>query len=330
MKIDAIKFSIICPVYNSESFLDECIKSVINQKYDNWELILINDGSTDKSKSICNQYSIKDKRIILINQDNAGQFIARLNGIHKASGDYLLFLDSDDALVNNALNILYSTIINNASDIVWFSYLYEAQQLSNKFFLAETDEIKCGKPLEELFAKRIGFFLWDKCFSAKLFRNLKIDVDFKFNNFAEDTLMVYLISKNASTINIIKDKLYFYRFNENSKVHNISREDQIGRDYIYSYIFSNIIKRYSVKSNVFEIYVDKYIDLVFKIIIFTKGKEYRSAIKYIHKNYGQSFNINLNSYFGSKKRKLIYMFYKKKMFFATRVLSLLILRKDYK
>lgn len=91
-----IKFSIIVPVYNVEKYLDECIQSIINQTYSNWELILIDDGSTDKSGAICLKYAEKDDRIIYFYKENTGQSDSRNIGITKAGGDYMIFVDSDD------------------------------------------------------------------------------------------------------------------------------------------------------------------------------------------------------------------------------------------
>lgn len=329
MNEEKIKFSIICPIYNSQAFIKDCIESVIEQKYSNWELVLINDGSTDDSGDICKTYSKKDKRIVLIDQKNTGQFIARLNAIKKISGDYVLFLDSDDSLETNALETLYSLLSKDKIDIVWFSYNYSTPQIVNQYYLAERDEIISNKPLEELFGKRIGFFLWDKCFSRELFEGLNVKVDFKFSNFAEDTFMVYLLSRNAKTIQIINKKLYHYRYNDNSKVHQISRIDQIGRDYIYSYIYSNIFQHVNVEKNIFNVYLEKYIDLVFKVIMLSRGRNYYKDIKYVYKTYNNKYQIYFGEYIKSKKKRLVFSFYKKRMFVMAKIAAILILQNDF-
>lgn len=90
------KVSVIVPVYNTEKYLPECIDSIINQSYLNLEIILINDGSTDNSSKICDEYASKDKRIIVIHKANGGQADARNAGLDIANGKYITFIDSDD------------------------------------------------------------------------------------------------------------------------------------------------------------------------------------------------------------------------------------------
>lgn len=94
--------SIIVPVYNAEKYLDKCISSILEQTYHNIELILVNDGSTDKSEQICIEYAKNDNRIIYLKQSNAGPSASRNNGISRSKGDYIQFLDADDYLDKNS------------------------------------------------------------------------------------------------------------------------------------------------------------------------------------------------------------------------------------
>ena len=103
------KISIIVPIYNSETYLRRCLISLINQKYNNLEIILVNDGSTDNSLSICKEYEKKDSRIKLINQLNKGVAHTRNIGLDVATGDYITFVDSDDFIDKN----MYSELIEN-------------------------------------------------------------------------------------------------------------------------------------------------------------------------------------------------------------------------
>ncbi len=112
------KVSIIVPVYNSEKYIVACIQSVLQQTYANWELILINDGSSDTSEAICQSYADIDERIILISQKNRGVSGARNSGIEKASGKYFTFVDSDDELERNALEVLVRDIHAHNADMV--------------------------------------------------------------------------------------------------------------------------------------------------------------------------------------------------------------------
>lgn len=88
--------SIIVPVYNVQNYIEQCLASLVQQSYENIEIILVNDGSTDNSLAICNTFGAKDSRIKIINQDNAGVNQARINGFSQSTGDYIMFVDSDD------------------------------------------------------------------------------------------------------------------------------------------------------------------------------------------------------------------------------------------
>lgn len=102
--------SIVIPVYNVENFLERCITSVLNQTFENIEIILVNDGSTDNSLRICQQYEKIDSRIFIINQENQGLSAARNSGINQARGKYICFIDSDDWIHEKYLEILYNDI----------------------------------------------------------------------------------------------------------------------------------------------------------------------------------------------------------------------------
>lgn len=117
-----LKFSIIIPIYNNEEYIEDCIGSVLDQGYKTFELILVNDGSNDKSGNICEYYSKRDSRVIVIHQENQGRVLARRKGIEQLSGDYLLFLDSDDYWDLNLLESIYQCIREHNCDLILFKY----------------------------------------------------------------------------------------------------------------------------------------------------------------------------------------------------------------
>lgn len=110
--------SIIVPIYQSENTLKRCVESILNQSYSNIELILVNDGSTDGSALICEEYASKDARITVVHKENGGVSTARNIGMDKAKGDFIQFVDSDDWLDINACNIMLQSIIKNKADLV--------------------------------------------------------------------------------------------------------------------------------------------------------------------------------------------------------------------
>lgn len=119
-----LKFSIVVPVYNTYKYLDKCLKSILVQSYEHFEVIIINDGSTDNSKEIIDRYCKKDKRFISYTIKNSGLSAARNYGIDKTNGDYLLFIDSDDYIEKDLLIVLYNKLINNNYDLIKFSYQF--------------------------------------------------------------------------------------------------------------------------------------------------------------------------------------------------------------
>lgn len=114
--------SIIIPVYNAKKFLNKSIESVINQSYKNIELILVNDGSTDNSEKICNKYALADKRIKVISQKNSGPAAARNTGIRHATGDFIFFLDADDFIEKNTMEILIAKYNQYKPDLVMTNF----------------------------------------------------------------------------------------------------------------------------------------------------------------------------------------------------------------
>lgn len=112
--------SVIIPVYNVEEYLRECVESVINQTYENLEIILVDDGSTDSSGKICEEYLDKDSRVTVIHQKNSGPSKTRNTGINNANGKYIYFLDSDDYIELNAVERLVTTAESNSADLVFF------------------------------------------------------------------------------------------------------------------------------------------------------------------------------------------------------------------
>ncbi|MBR5160328.1 MAG: glycosyltransferase family 2 protein, partial [Thermoguttaceae bacterium] len=112
--------SVIIPVYNVEPYLRECLDSVVNQTFRDIEIICVNDGSTDGSPAILEEYAAKDSRIIIIHQQNGGLSAARNSGMNAAKGDFILFVDSDDYIKQNTLEITYNAAIESGAEMVMF------------------------------------------------------------------------------------------------------------------------------------------------------------------------------------------------------------------
>ena len=118
MNISVDKISVIVPVYKVEEYLDECVESILRQSYSNFELILVDDGSPDRCGEMCDNYKKRDARIEVIHKTNGGLSDARNAGLRVASGEYITFVDSDDAIADNYLEILYKALKKYGVDIV--------------------------------------------------------------------------------------------------------------------------------------------------------------------------------------------------------------------
>lgn len=123
--------SIIVPVYNVEKYLDRCVQSILIQSFKRFELILVNDGSTDNSFEICQKYRKKDSRVILISQENKGLSAARNTGLNNAHGDYICFIDSDDFIEKDYLKLLLNNLKSNNADISICEYFSSNEKGKN-------------------------------------------------------------------------------------------------------------------------------------------------------------------------------------------------------
>lgn len=201
--------SIIVPVYNVEKYLEKCINSLIEQTYKNLEIILIDDGSLDKSPDICDKWGEKDKRIKIIHKNNGGLSEARNVGIDNAKGEYISFVDSDDWIDTNFINYLYKQLeLYNAdisaSAIVKVYKDYNEIQPINKTKVRYTNE----EALDTLLSgKDFCAVAWNKLYKKDVIRNLRFPV----GKIHEDEFFSYKVMSNANKLVLVPNAIYFYR-----------------------------------------------------------------------------------------------------------------------
>ncbi len=214
--------SIIVPIFNASRYLDECIASVINQTYSKWQLILIDDGSTDKSAEICISYVNRDNRIEYHHKNNSGQFESRRLGIRYSRGKYLMFLDSDDMLEKNALERVVYFVNKTKCDCIVFG----VKKLLGNTVCDVWKEKKnhCIKNKTELYKKVLSDAkynaLWRKAVNASLFDGVAVLSNMNIKN-GEDLLESLQLYKEAKNICFVTDVLYSYRYNTESITHKI-------------------------------------------------------------------------------------------------------------
>jgi cellulose synthase/poly-beta-1,6-N-acetylglucosamine synthase-like glycosyltransferase len=209
------KVSVIIPVYNTEKYLCQCIDSVVNQTLKDIEIICINDGSTDSSLQILNEYSNKDKRIIVINQNNSGLGAARNSGLKVAKGHYIGFVDSDDWIDLNYYETLYNGAIKNNADLVRTSYFHEYKNYQEKekvlSGLFERKKLKKESPC--LNVNEHTVVVWNAIYRRKyLFENNieEFDTSYRHHEDVYWTARATYFSKKT----IMEDSVYHYRSNK--------------------------------------------------------------------------------------------------------------------
>lgn len=211
--------SIVLPIYNVEQYLCLCLNSVCGQTYKNVEIILVDDGSTDSSSSICDEYANKDKRIKVIHKCNGGLSDARNAGLKIANGKYIAFIDSDDIISTHMIENLYNACVESGSKISVCKFIYfnglicedEVLNPSNTFVISGKQYIEMVyKGKGEMFA----FTAWNKLYDKSLFdlNNIKYPI----NKYYEDTEVTNKLFYMSDKVVCIEDALYFYRIREGS------------------------------------------------------------------------------------------------------------------
>ena len=153
--------SIIVTVYNAEQFLHRCIESIRFQSFEDIEIILVDDGSSDNSGTICDEYASKDSRIKVIHQPNQGVSVARQTGLDNATGDYVIHVDADDWIEPTAIEDLYKTAIQHQADMVISDYWLEDEEGSHQM-IQNPDELKTNHVLMKLLRQELYGCCWNK------------------------------------------------------------------------------------------------------------------------------------------------------------------------
>jgi glycosyltransferase involved in cell wall biosynthesis len=167
-----MKVSIVIPAYNAENFIAECLNSVFDQTYPNIEIVVVNDGSKDSTNSLLKQYSAKDSRVVIVEQENSGTHIARKNGIKNSTGESILILDSDDYLELNAVELLVKKMQQEEADIVvgnHFHHEYGRTRLVKNRLTNGSDKMSL---LQDLLSGELKGYIWGRLFKRELFENL--------------------------------------------------------------------------------------------------------------------------------------------------------------
>lgn len=253
--------SIIVPVYNVEKYLEKCLNSLINQTYKNLEIICVNDGSKDNGLAILKEYQAKDERIVVIDKQNEGASIARNVALERVTGDYLMFVDSDDWIEENTCEIALKTIHEESADLVMWPYVKEYSDTSQKKEIFNEDKIVFDKErTKELHRRLFGLMekelkhpenadalctIWGKLYKTSFIKNNKIGFfDIKKIGSYEDGLFNIEVFANLEKVVYINEYFSHYRKDNVSSVTTVFKKElaqqrQTLFDWMANYIKAN-------------------------------------------------------------------------------------------
>lgn len=288
------KISIVVPIYNVEKYLNNCIKSIINQTYKNIEIILINDGSSDNSNFICKEWEKEDPRIIYINQKNQGVSVARNVGLNIATGKYITFVDADDYIENNMIEKLYSGIISNDCNVVVCDYFCSHRKRKKiKHYFDRTKIINVLNNKTELLEKTIQDLgvPWGKLYLRSFL--VKNQLCFKVGlKRMQDTIFTLEAFELCTNISYIHIPLYNYRIFEESACNKYSPDFDITAKQVLKY-FKSYLTDNSLWEKYKYLYYSKMLILIIEMI---KLKFIPSACKLRFKEKETKIINDINSF----------------------------------
>lgn len=238
--------SLIVPVYNVEQYLEEALNSIINQTYRNIEIIVIDDGSKDESGLICNKYASQDNRIRLIHQANAGLSSARNSALEIVHGDYITYIDSDDAVDPSYVETMVNAIVHDDSDIVVCKF--DEQHTEGEMFanpdVRAIPAVRSGKYdhseiLRLLFDGKINTAVFNKLYKRKIWKELRFPVGHVY----EDVEIAYKTYDMCRSVTVIDDVLYHQRIRPGSITSTFSiknvKDQMLAQSKIEAFVTAN-------------------------------------------------------------------------------------------
>ena len=310
--------SIIVPIYKVEKQLDRCIKSILNQTFINFELILVDDGSPDNCGKICDEYKRKDKRVKVIHKENGGLSDARNTGLNIATGKYIGFVDSDDIIHPEMYERMYNCINKYNADIVQckfkkFKSIEDINKLSN-INNANIEYYTSKEAIIDMIDNnKINVNTWNKLYKRELFENER----FPKGKIHEDEFLTYKLIYKSNKVAYINEELYYYYQNDNGIMNGSNLLKRLDR-----------IEALEERSNFFLKYGDKDLydksntALFFALnklyFIFKRNKQLKKEITYINllkdKIIKTASILSDNVYLSKQNIKIVNLINKRKVF----------------
>ena len=312
--------SIIVPIYNVEQYLDRCIQSILNQTYQNLEIILVDDGATDCSGAIADSYAAKDKRIKVFHKENGGLSDARNYGLEHVTGDYILFIDSDDFIVNIMCERLITVASSNNADIVSCNYyIYRGDDDISIHTMSVQDDKRTFTGMDMLryyLLKTEPFDLnvvWNKIFKLDLFNGVE-PVRFPKGRVQEDNFTIFRLFLNANSIVTVNEPLYYYVQRAGSIMANFTRRFMIDTIESHMYMSDYLMNHCSSVKNELQLYLlNSYVELSRRVCANKCKKECNDLlIQYEHYVLDHTADTSHNPLWKCKqyiKRLLVKLYY---------------------
>ena len=294
--------SIVVPVYNVEKYLRECIDSILSQTYKKLEIILVDDGSTDESGKICDEYVKKDSRIKAIHKENGGLSSARNTGLDIATGKYISFIDSDDYVTENFIEKMYNALQENKAEMAQCLFTKDKFE-SVKMQIEVLDSEQAIEYWNDIQYHNFFVIACNKLYNLKLFENLR----FPLGKISEDAFTTYKVFDKAKKIVIIPDILYYYRSTPDSitnrkfsvkrydalqayeeEINYFKKNDKERLAYSAMVLYQHILKRYYLMTYKF---IDENKNENLKILLKKIKNNFKNFVRYSHDDLKTKFKV---------------------------------------
>lgn len=258
--------SVVIPVYNVEKYIRECLDSIVNQTYKNLQIILVDDGSTDSSGKICDEYANKDSRITVVHQENQGAGAAKNAGLELIKGECFSIIDSDDYIDLSMYEKMVSLMEQYNSDIAQCLFIqnYQNKNIRSETFLTDKSPLKLSsdKYMKKYLSDWRFAVFWNKLFRSSLLDNIRFPVGRKI----DDEFFTYKLVCNAKSIISTTDAFYYYRMRKSSVMNN-NAKDRLIYDRIDCFV-----ERYEYVSSRFPKLKKAYYDKLSDSLLFYKSQ----------------------------------------------------------
>lgn len=307
------KVSVIVPVYNGENYVERCVCSLLKQNFGNFEIIIVNDGSTDCTESICKKLARYDSRVKLITTKNQGVSAARNLGIKMSEGDYLSFVDVDDYVDSSYLSILVKGIEDNDADISVCNYFFVVDDVAHPIHYSDNfiGLLNREQFLEGLISNCYRGFLWNKLFKKEVIKRDGEILKMKENiTICEDLLFVVTASQNADKFFVRSQPLYYYVQNKNSAYNDSFKKKRLSEIIAYNEILQII---HDNSPRLMNKYKEAYLMMslkIFELFNCTKGSNKDEETKMLISNTIEYYYVDVLKS-TSINKKIYYMIYKK-------------------